>query len=211
MDVLRGGDWPQALDSPALRRVLAALENAGQPSSTAQLAKALGLHVTTVRSHLEQLERAGLVAREASGDGRRGRPSYRYRTIRRDPDRAREELIGALATALMASAGGGADPALAAGRAWADEVMVGEADAASALTAAFVELGFDPAPDGDAIRLRACPFRQAARAHPEVVCRVHFGLAQRLAERTGGAAAVELWPFVEPELCVVELVATRPA
>ncbi|MCW5954789.1 MAG: helix-turn-helix transcriptional regulator, partial [Propionibacteriaceae bacterium] len=59
MDEPPEADEPRVLDSPALRRVLAALTAAGQPLSAAQLAQTLELHVTTVRSHLDQLERAG--------------------------------------------------------------------------------------------------------------------------------------------------------
>lgn len=212
MEQQRADSGPPVLDSPALRRVLTRLESCGEPRSAAELAGDLGLHVTTVRSHLEQLERAGLVAHEVVVSGRRGRPGFRFRPTGRNPERAREELIGALAMALAGSAGGGDDPALAAGRAWADGVEVSGADAATALTTAFVELGFDPEPGEGVIRLRSCPFRESARAYPEVVCRVHLGLAQRLAEQsTGGAPAVELQPFVEPELCVLTLPVARPA
>lgn len=80
---------------------------------------------------------------------------------------------------------------------------MGSADAANALTEAFERLGFEPELDREQIRLRACPFRQAAREHPEVVCRVHLGLAQRLAEQAG--AELQLLPFIEPELCLVTL------
>jgi len=40
-----------------------------------------------------------------------------------------------------------------------------------------------------------------------VVCQVHTGLAQRLAERAadGDRVRVRLLPFVEPELCVLRL------
>lgn len=209
MDEPREGIRPQALDSPALRRVLAALVEAGEPRSAAQLAVTLELHVTTVRSHLDQLQDARLVAREVAGEGRRGRPSHRYRVLRRDPDAAREELIRVLAAALAGPSVAGCDPARAAGRAWAERVVVTENDALAALTAAFGEFGFDPEADGRRLRLRGCPFRQAAREHPDVVCGVHAGLAERLAERVGGEVQVRLLPFVEPELCLVEVSAAE--
>lgn len=205
MDELREGTRPQALDSPALRRVLAALTKAGEPRSAAQLAVTLELHVTTVRSHLDQLEDAGLVTREMTGEGRRGRPSHRYRAIRRDPDAAREELIRVLAAALAGPSAAGGAPARAAGRTWAERVVVTESDPLVALTAAFGEFGFDPEGHGRQLRLRGCPFRQAAREYPDVVCGVHAGLAERLAERVGGEVRVRLLPFVEPELCLVEV------
>ncbi len=209
MDEPRAPERPRPLDSPALRRVLATLETAGRSLAAVELASALGLHVTTVRSHLERLEDAGLVAHEVLPEGRRGRPGFRYRATRSDPDLARDELIGVLAAAL-ATVGAGGDAALLAGRGWAERLAVGEPDAVAALTTAFQRLGFEPEAAGDLIRLHGCPFRQAARAHPDVVCRVHLGLAERLAEQAGGGVRLELRPFVEPELCLVALAADRP-
>ena len=202
MDESRGAE--SVLAPAALRRVLASLEAAPSPLTAAELADRMGLHVTTVRSHLDRLEAAGLVAHEAVGERRRGRPGFRYRSTRQEPDRARGELIGVLAAALASSPG--ADAALTAGRQWAEGIEPSGAAAAEVLAEAFQRLGFSPRPDGNLIRLHSCPFRQAAREHPEVVCRVHLGLAQRLAEMSdGGAPTVELLPFVEPELCVVAL------
>lgn len=192
---------PVTEPSPALRRVLAVLAAAQRPLAAAAIAAELGLHVTTVRSHLEQLEAAGLVAHEVTAEGRRGRPGFRYRATHADPGLARDELISVLAAALANPVA--ADPALAAGRRWAEQVTMVPTDAANALTEAFERLGFEPELDREQIRLRACPFRQAAREHPEVVCRVHLGLAQRLAEQAG--AELQLLPFVEPELCLVTL------
>ncbi|MGC3952797.1 MAG: MarR family transcriptional regulator [Propionicimonas sp.] len=200
------------LVSAALRRVLAVLAEAPEPSSAAELAGRLGLHVTTVRSHLEQLERAGLATHQPDGGGRRGRPGFRYRATGRDPERARQEMIEVLAAALAAADGAADQLAMAAGRAWADQVDAAGAEPIAALTAAFAELGFDPEPEGGVIRLRGCPFRAAARAHPDVVCQVHLGLAQRLVERCdGGGRTVALQPFVAAELCVLTVAEAVPA
>jgi predicted ArsR family transcriptional regulator len=55
--------------------------------------------------------------------------------------------------------------------------------------------------------LNACPFRDIARAHPEVVCSVHLGLLRAGLRRLGAAdARCGLRPFVEPELCVADVV-----
>lgn len=78
----------------------------------------------------------------------------------------------------------------------------------------FAELGFDPELAGDEtdrqIRLRACPFRDAARANPEVVCSVHLGLLRGTLTRLGAPpTTTRLLPFVEPELCLAQLTPTR--
>jgi predicted ArsR family transcriptional regulator len=69
------------------------------------------------------------------------------------------------------------------------------------------------------IRLHACPVRDLARAHPEVGCGLHLGLLQGLldhAATAGGhpddedaALSARLEPFVEPELCIARLTASR--
>ena len=81
-------------------------------------------------------------------------------------------------------------------------------------------LGFAPERDPSAetegkvlIRLTACPLRELARTHSEVVCGVHLGLIEEVLDRGGarGAIDVRMHPFVEPELCVarLELIAAR--
>ena len=81
------------------------------------------------------------------------------------------------------------------------------AEATAAISEVFGRLGFDPEAHDDTIRLRSCPFRETASRYPEIVCQVHTGLAQRLAERAfdGERVQVRLTPFVEPELCVLRL------
>ena len=69
------------------------------------------------------------------------------------------------------------------------------------------------------IRLHACPVRDLARAHPEVACAIHLGLLKGLfdhAAATGGhpdtqdqGLSARLDPFVEPELCLARLAASR--
>ena len=69
------------------------------------------------------------------------------------------------------------------------------------------------------IRLRACPVRDLARAHPEVGCGVHLGLLQGLLDHAAAAGgqpdtrnqglSARLDPFVEPELCIARLAASR--
>lgn len=201
----RDADHHAALASPVRRRVIAVLQDATGPLTAAELGAELGLHVTTVRFHLEQLEQAGLVARESGREPRRGRPSVRYHATAADPVGARDHLIRVLSEAVAGNRSTAAD-ALAAGRRWAEGIDTRVDDAGTAITREFTRLGFEPEPDGEVIRLRGCPFRAAAREHPEVICNVHLGLAQRLADlQTSAGFEVGLLPFVEPELCLLTL------
>lgn len=193
-----------ALASPIRRRMLDLLQDG--PLSAPDLAGRLGLHVTTARFHLDQLHSAGLVARETGREQRRGRPSTRYSAIPSNPDAARDDLIHVLSEALAERGSDVPDAALAAGERWASLLDSQASDAPTALTAAFAKLGFSPQPVAEGILLRSCPFRAAAREHPEVICEIHLGLARRLASRQpGDPVSVGLVPFVQPELCLVTL------
>jgi predicted ArsR family transcriptional regulator len=194
-----------ALASPVRQRVLDVLSEAADAPTAQQLATALDLHVSTVRFHLEQLEQAGLVVREVRHAARRGRPGVHFRALGRDTGRARDRMIEALADA--AAADDRAAAPIAAGNRWAEQLPAPTGTPAEAISDTFARLGFAPELDGGTVRLYACPFRDAARQHPEVVCRVHLGLAQGLAHRTpeGDDVRVGLQPFVGPELCVLSL------
>ncbi len=201
-----------ALAAPARRALLALLQGSPSAASATELAAELGLHVTTVRFHLEQLERAGLVRRSIERSGRRGRPAVRYRPVEADLVAARAEMIDALADA--AAAGGGAAPADEARRAgerWGATVDVPPGNALELTTHVLTRLGFEPEPADDRLDLRGCPFRSAARRNPHVVCQIHLGLSRAVAARAddGGSVDVELFPFVEPTLCQLTLTPTR--
>ncbi|HXF71613.1 MAG TPA: helix-turn-helix domain-containing protein, partial [Actinomycetota bacterium] len=72
----------RALAGESRTRVLDALRRAGRGLAASEIARAVGLHVSTVRFHLRALERAGLVARRVERAGRPGRPRIVYRAAR---------------------------------------------------------------------------------------------------------------------------------
>lgn len=203
-----------ALASHTRRQVLDTITRSPAPMDALAIANELNLHVTTVRFHLEQLEEAHLVRREQAEEKKRGRPRILYtatRVAERDDD-SRGQLIEVLAGALASRAADAQDRSVDAGRGWAHALLAEQpdpSDGPTALLGVLDQLGFDPQPDGDTIQLRACPFRDAAREHPEVVCAVHRGLVQEILETSGtpdGQRAV-LLPFVQPELCLITFTA----
>ncbi|WP_066904767.1 helix-turn-helix transcriptional regulator [Millisia brevis] len=207
-----------ALTSRARREVLDALRASPVPLDAAAVADTLGLHVTTARFHLDHLVDAGLAGRATGNEKRRGRPRILYSPIAYSPaidhrgsdsrgfdspeHEARDQLLDLLIAGLADTSDGPAR-AIRAGRRWVDgftAVVDHSADAGARLLGVLDRLGFDPLVDEHDIRLRACPFRASARAHPEVVCSVHQGLVEQLSDTT-----VTLLPFVEPELCLIRL------
>jgi predicted ArsR family transcriptional regulator len=206
-----------ALASRTRRRVLAVLEESPLPLDAAAIAERFGIHVTTARFHLEQLEDAGLVERVVQRGGQRGRPRVLFRAA---PDAHTEDALrqlnSVLVDALAHDSDGGRSRARDAGERWshafADQADAGTDDA-DPLLRIFERLGFEPEerderpePAQRVIELRGCPFRDAAAEHPEVVCSAHRGLLDGTIERLGhDAGEATLLPFVEPELCLVQL------
>jgi predicted ArsR family transcriptional regulator len=199
-----------ALASPVRQRMLRLMREAAEPLDAAQLGELAGLHVTTARFHLGQLEAAGLVVRELAPATGRGRPRVTFRASAEDAEvTALRELVAVLAGALAEDADGGSARARAAGRAWAaaHPARPGES-VVDALTRVFDELGFAPAlsEDGARLMLYGCPFRDIAREHRGAVCGAHAGLLAGIVQSAGGAETdAALLPFVEPTVCAVEL------
>jgi len=206
-----------ALAVVSRRQLLDALRSAGGPLDVAALAAAVGLHVTTVRFHLDVLERAGLVRRAAARDSRPGRPRALYvATAVADLNGGQRQLADVLVAALAADPHTGPRWAEQAGRRWADtQVATGAGgswdEGTRQVSDLFDRLGFAPrVVDGNQQRhleLDACPFRDLARAHPEVVCAVHLGLLRESLSRLRVPLAEQagLRPFVGPELCIADV------
>jgi len=211
-----------ALAVVSRRQLLDALRSAGEPLGVAMLAAAVGLHVTTVRFHLEVLEQAGLVRRAAARDSRPGRPRVLYVAVAA-PDVAEgpRQLADVLVAALAADPGTGPRWAEQAGWRWAESQVamgVGQSwdEGTRQVSGLFGRLGFAPRVVDDSqqrhLELDACPFRDLARAHPEVVCAVHLGLLRGSLSRLGVALAEQaaLRPFVGPELCIADVSVPHP-
>lgn len=190
----------------ARRRVLDVLVGSRHSLDAKAVAGELGVHITTARFHLDQLEAAGLVQRRTARENRPGRPRvvYALSASLRAAD-AREQLIEVLANALGDPVPAGGPPrrrgraaALAAGERWADvmeqrehadsgpaaSAEAGGADPVHDLVDVLDSLGFAPEAVGDEILMHECPFRAAARERPDVVCAVHQGLVERMLAST---------------------------
>jgi predicted ArsR family transcriptional regulator len=110
--------------------------------------------------------------------------------------------------------------ARAAGRSWGAGLEVGDNSvrrrSPSRRISDFLEdMGFEPEPRPalrpKEFRLHNCPFRELVDEHQDIVCAVHLGLLEALAQprpsdrAPAGLSGVCLEPFVEPGICVVRL------
>lgn len=187
LPVVAGPD--DALAQPTRARLFELLAGQGAPSTTAELAQRVGLHPNGVRTHLELLERAGLIAR-GRAQQRRGRPPDEWMLA---PDgqpggrapTAYQDLGRWLARALKARPGG-LRRIEAIGRQVGRELPPKHASSdPNALEHALTGLGFQPTAtlrhdDRLKLRLGNCPYRAAVHENQPAICALHKGVTRGL-------------------------------
>ncbi|MGB7819257.1 MAG: helix-turn-helix domain-containing protein [Ornithinibacter sp.] len=229
------------LGSPVRRRLVDALAHADAEADTpgrtaAELGAEVGLHVTTVRFHLDQLAAAGLVESVVRRAGGAGRPRKVYSLAPGSLDdvdpRAQVDhlrlLSGLLASTLTEGVAGHAMTPAEAGRRWAVEHVPSESSPPADSPGRWIgkvaqmidvlqEWGYTPelkTSDGGRtaeITLAHCPFLDLARENPAVVCGIHRGLiAGSLAQLGERGARVSLEPFVDDTTCIAQVSTTTP-
>lgn len=213
------------------QRILELVREHDEALDAAELASETGLHMTTVRFHLDALCSEGVVERTRITRAGVGRPRTGYRPVRERLDY--RSLAEMLALELGDTADKRRSRAAAIGRRWAKRIVANSAhidaapqevsdsagpgetleDRATMVAAVFARMGFGPeltpaasSTTGDqrTIRLHECPIRDLARTHSEVACALHQGLLEGLLPDPIHA---EVEPFVEPELCLARVIA----
>jgi len=209
--------FPEALQlSPKQREVLDLLQTFPGGARSVDLAEQLGMHVNTVRGHLEELIAHGAVRTTTAPAQGRGRPSLIFQVRVPDNRAIADEyvsLVEVLTDMLIdASSPTALDQAREVGRAWARRMAsTGEAstvpEALDLLMARLRELGFDPAllsvdgTDNIDIHLQSCPFVTAGGRPSMAVCAMHEGFLQ---ESVGSAPVrLSLRPFHPAGACTV--------
>ena len=190
------------------------------PVSTGDIADALDLHPNTIRPHLERMRDVGLLVVETGAQGQVGRPQHRWTLAPEAPSLGLEPSAFRLLARLMAGAAAGAaipeDEIVQIG--WEHGAsMVGEAgrgtfpSCVAAVEAHMAALGFDPAlaEDGDVVTVAftRCPFRELAEAFPEVVCPLHRGLVEGVADAAQGGRVRRFGTLADRDPCQADLVA----
>jgi predicted ArsR family transcriptional regulator len=200
------------------REVLARLRESDRPLSAQQVAAQSGLHVNTVRFHLDGLVTDGLAKRASEERVIPGRPRILYTVAAEVPGPRSFALLAEILTGLVTSLDGAGPAAIEAGRAWGRHLVdrpapsqrVDADDATARLDRVLDAIGFQPevrtGSDGTEVLLHHCPFREVAERHTDVVCAIHLGLMQgALDELRAPLQATSLEPLVSPNLCVARL------
>lgn len=199
------------------QEVLRAVREATGPLSVAEVAERVGLHVNTVRGHLELLVHLGVVSRQTEHRGGRGRPRILYELAQDEPSHqdAYKTLAAALANELSIIGQTDQRTADEAGLLWAHALVdegrlrptTSRQDAVEQVSRLFSDLGFDATtePLGDRIYLRACPYAAIRDAFPGV-CDIHLGLLRGSLVAVGSQLTVDRFDVdARPGLCVAHL------
>lgn len=212
----------RALADETRAHLLRILRDTPDPLDARALADQVGLHLTTVRAHLDLLVDAGLVTSHTESRTTPGRPRRLYAAVV-DPTSSGADGYRLLAQMLAGHVAATSDDpthdAVAAGRAWGTYLVdrptpntTTTADAARATLVDLMDrLGFRPEldDDGATILLRRCPFLDVARRHPDVVCSLHLGMMRGALATLGAPVdARDLHPFAQPSLCIAHTAAT---
>jgi predicted ArsR family transcriptional regulator len=175
------------LDDPARRSCYLAVRTAGHPLTRAEVAQEAGISVRLAAFHLEKLLSEGFLEagyeRDQAPTGV-GHPAKRYRPTDVElevsiPPRRYDLAADILAEALVAVASEGrADPLQKVAANYGRQIgrRTRRRNSETRLVTALRLFGYDPASANDRIVLRNCPFRHAAQARPDVLCRMNHAL-----------------------------------
>lgn len=187
----------RALGDRTRRTIFEALRTAAGPVDVVALTALAGTHHTAVRQHLAKLIDAGLVVAEQSAPHGRGRPRIVYRAVTHALEGAPYRSLASLLATAVGTGAGPRETGRAAGRAIAATAR--HDDPVQALSGWAAEHGFEPDVRSrrgmrTTIVLRSCPFADVAVEAPGVVCDLHLGLAEGVAESVGGIEVRGLHP-----------------
>jgi predicted ArsR family transcriptional regulator len=191
----------RALGDPSRHEIFQYLVDAGNPVDVAELTAHLGLNHNAIRQHLRKLVDAGLVVEQAGPAAGRGRPKLYFSV-----SPGAESQWGATGpyerlSLLLAEMVRTGDSPVEVGRRAGRRRRLGSgsvSDPLGGLVEQMARQGFDPTVTstgrGTEVILRTCPFATTALAEPDIVCRLHLGLAYGVAEAVGGLVIDELIP-----------------
>lgn len=188
----------KALGDPTRHGIFRYVADSRGPVDVAELTEHFGLNHNAIRQHLAKLVAADLLSEDHAPSTGRGRPRLNYRLHPTVESRwgvtGPYERLSLLLTEMLRTG----DSAEEVGRRSAHRqrrAAPREADPVVFVVEAMEREGFDPdlitRRDRVEVVLRACPFETTALDDPDTVCSIHLGLAQGVAEMTGGRVVID--------------------
>lgn len=207
----------KALGDPTRHAIFRAVADSVDPLDVATLTARFELNHNAVRQHLAKLCAAGLIVEEVGPSIGRGRPRLQYRpALDTGGDWGIPSPYEHLAALLVEALRSGRSPrqvGIEAGRQLAAEVQ-GSADAVDRIETIAARRGFAPRRverrDSIELVLEHCPFESTAATAPEIICQLHLGLAEGIAEASGGSVEVTDLIARNPKRAGCRLKMTRP-
>jgi predicted ArsR family transcriptional regulator len=187
----------KALGDPTRHAIFRAVADAAGPVDVATLTARFELNHNAIRQHLAKLCAAGLVIEEVGPSTGRGRPRLQYRpALVTSGDWGIPSPYEDLSVMLVEALRSGRSPrevGTEAGRQWAATLPETE-DPVDSLEILAARRGFEPRRverrESVDLVLGHCPFQVTAATAPDIVCQLHLGLAEGIAEATGGMVEV---------------------
>jgi predicted ArsR family transcriptional regulator len=190
----------RALADPTRYAIFRYLDEAASPVGVAELTKHFGFNHNAIRQHLAKLRDAGLVTEELGAPTGPGRPALRYRPTPGAAERWEGtnpyERLTKMLIGLLRGEGTPFDVGYRAGQELAREHGA-KVDALEIIEAVARRLGFEPRREAHRlgsssvdIVLERCPFAASAVIAPDIICELHRGLAEGIADTAAGDIAV---------------------
>ncbi len=219
-------DLASSLGDATRRGIYITVRESPEPMTAAQIADLFGIHPNVARHHLDRLVADGYLQvthrrpRGRAGPGA-GRPAKHYeptgKAISLQFPARRYDLLVELLIRVVERVAPERAPTIAeeVGREYGREIAaeIGLPDdagfeaAALAVARALVGVGFDTevGPNDRELVTRFCPFAEAAREHPELVCRLDQGIVKGLLEATHQEPLAIVTPHRGDDPCHTEL------
>jgi predicted ArsR family transcriptional regulator len=187
-------------DHPGRRTdILRILRDAKGPMTVEQVAERAELPTNAARAHLESLVDCGLAVRRPENRTTPGRPRMVYKVVMPTQTHARAYsyrlLAQIIATAVAQANPNGGEWMYNVGRQWGHFLITREADPDAdeqerlELLLSWLEtMWFAPevqTTDPPRVTLHSCPFAEAARRYPSVICQLHGGMINGACEAMG--------------------------
>jgi predicted ArsR family transcriptional regulator len=207
----------KALGDPTRHAIFRAVADAPGPVDVATLTARFELNHNAVRQHLAKLCAAGLVIEEVGPASGRGRPRLQYRpALVTSGGWGIPSPYEHLAVMLVEALRSGRSPrevGAEAGRQLAATVP-GSTDPVDRLEIIAAQRGFEPRRverrGSVDLVLDRCPFQVTASIAPDIICQLHLGLAEGIAEASGGSVKVTELVARDPRRAGCRLKLTRP-
>src|SRR5947207_4031813 len=187
----------KALGDPARHAIFRAVVDNDGPVDVAGLTARFGLNHNAIRQHLNKLCAAGLIIEEVGPRSGPGRPRLQYRpALAINEDWGIPSPYEELSVMLVQALESGRSPreiGVEAGRRMAAQLPQ-TADSIDRIEINAARQGFEPRRverrSSVDLVLGRCPYQAPATAAPDIICQLHLGMAEGIAQATGDSLEV---------------------